>query len=68
VYQIRVLGHPGEPWSDWVGDLTVSASGDENLPITELTGCVDQAALLGLLRRFYSLGMPLISVVCLEVD
>jgi hypothetical protein len=67
LYQIKVLGHPEENWSDWVDDLAVSTSGDTSLPITELTGCVDQAALLGLLRRFYSLGMPLISVICLAV-
>jgi hypothetical protein len=31
-------------------------------PATTLTGTVDQAALQGLLRRLYSLGLPLISV------
>jgi hypothetical protein len=67
VYQFKVLGHPGENWSDWTGELTITLSGSEDLLITELTGCVDQAALLGLLRRFYSLGMPLISLICLEV-
>lgn len=67
VYQIKVLGLPGENWSDWTGELTITLSGDEDLPVTELTGRVDQAALLGLLRRFYSVGMPLISVICLEV-
>jgi hypothetical protein len=67
LYQIKVLGHPGENWSDWARDLTVTVSGGEDLPVTELTGCVDQAALLGLLNRLYSLGLPLISVVCLEV-
>jgi hypothetical protein len=30
-----------------------------------LTGTVDQAALHGLLRQLYSLGVPLISVNCL---
>jgi hypothetical protein len=67
VYQIKVLGHPSETWSDWAGDFTISASGDENLPVALLTGCVDQAALLGLLRRFYSMGIPLISVIYLGV-
>jgi len=37
-------------------------------PVTTLTGTVDQAALLGLLRRLYSLGPPLISVICVETD
>jgi len=37
-------------------------------PTTTLTGAVDQAALLGLLRRLNSLGLPLISVCCLDVS
>jgi hypothetical protein len=36
-------------------------------PVTTLTGTVaDQAALQGLLRRLYSLGLPLISAHCIE--
>ncbi len=47
--------------------ITVDTEGD-GLPITILTGTVDQAALQGLLRRLYSLGLPLISVICVESD
>jgi hypothetical protein len=32
-------------------------------PVTILTGIFDQAGLQGLLRRLYSLGLPLISVI-----
>jgi len=32
-----------------------------------MTGTLDQAALQGLLRRLYSLGLPLISVNCVNV-
>jgi hypothetical protein len=39
---------------------------DDGLPVTNLTGTVDQAALLALLRRLYSLGLPLISVDCVD--
>jgi len=68
LYQIKVPGHFDENWSDWAGEITVTASSDDHgLPITTLTGAVDQAALLGLLRRLYTLGLPLISVQCLEV-
>jgi hypothetical protein len=35
-------------------------------PVTTLTGTFDPAALHGLLRRLYSLGLPLISVICVE--
>ncbi len=66
-YQIKVPGHIGKNWSDWVGatTITVESEGD-GPPVTTLTGTVDQAALQGLLRRLYSLGLPLISVTCVE--
>lgn len=67
-YQIKVPGHFDESWSDWAEHMTITLdSNDEGMPITTLTGKVDQAALLGLLRRLSSLGLPLISVNCLEV-
>ena len=67
-YQIRVPGHLDENWPGLAGVLTIKVENDDNdVPITTLTGNVDQAALLGLLRRLYSLGLPLISVICLEV-
>jgi hypothetical protein len=66
-YQIKVPGHLDESWSDWVGGLEMSVVGDEDgFPITTLTGSLDQAALQGLLRRLYSLGLPLASVNCIE--
>jgi len=43
-------------------------SDDDGLPISTLIGTVDQAALHGLLRRLYSLGLPLISVNYVEGD
>jgi hypothetical protein len=66
-YQIKVPGHIGESWSDWPGGMTITVESDsDGLPVTTLTGTVDQAALQGLLRRLYSLGLPLISVNCVE--
>jgi hypothetical protein len=41
-------------------------SGDDGPPITTLTGTADQAALQSVLRRLYSLGLPLISVTLVE--
>jgi hypothetical protein len=68
VYQIRVPGHMDESWLDWFGEIAVKATHNETgQPITTLTSRLDQAALIGLLRRLYSLGLPLISVECLEV-
>jgi hypothetical protein len=66
-YQIKVPGKIDVSWADWVGKMaiTVESEGD-GPPITTLTGVVDQAALHGLLRRIYSLGLPLIAVVWVE--
>lgn len=67
-YQIKVPGHLDENWAEWVENMTIMVDRDgEGMPITILTGSVDQAALLGLLRRLNSLGLPLIAVNYLEV-
>jgi hypothetical protein len=42
-------------------------SASEGQPVTTLTGTIDQAALHGLLRRLYSLGVPFISVICVGI-
>jgi hypothetical protein len=66
-YQIKVPGYLGESWSDWVGGIAITVGSEDDgegnsHPVTTLTGTLDQAALQGLLRRLYSLGLPLISV------
>jgi hypothetical protein len=66
-YQIKVPGHLGDSWSDWAGGMTITIESEgDGPPVTTLTGIVDQAALQGLLRRLFSLGLPLISVICVE--
>jgi hypothetical protein len=66
-YQIRVPGELGASWSEWAGGMTITVQrAGEDPPVTTLTGTVDQAALQGLLRRLYSLGLPLISVICVD--
>ena len=66
-YQIKVPGHLDESWADWAGRMTIMVeSDDDGLPVTTLSGTLDQAALQGLLRRLYSLGLPLISVICVD--
>ena len=68
VYQIIIPGHLQGAWQDWAGDMVVENRSDHTgKPVTTLTGKLDQAALIGLLRRLYSLGVPLISVNCLEI-
>ena len=66
-YQIKVPGHLDESWTEWAGGMTITIESEgDDPPVTTLTGTVDQAALQGLLRRLYSLGLPLISVICVE--
>jgi hypothetical protein len=68
-YQIKVPGCITEGWADWIGGVTIAVEREgDGPPVTTLTGTVDQAALHGLLRRLYSMGLPLISVICVEVD
>jgi len=66
-YQIKVPGALDEKWLDWNGgmSLIIEIGGNGN-PITTLTIAVDQAGLQGLLRHLYSLGLPLISVLCVD--
>jgi hypothetical protein len=63
-----VPGHLDANWSEWAEGMTITVENEGDGPsVTTLTGVVaDQAALQGLLRRLYSLGLPLISVNCIE--
>lgn len=64
VYQIKVPGEIDFGRTEWVASLAVTVELEDNLnPLTVLTGQLDQAALHGLLRGLYALGVPLISVV-----
>ena len=64
VYQFRIKGHLGSQWTDWFEGLTITLQEDGD---TLLTGPVaDQAALHGLLKKVRDLGMPLLSVNCIE--
>lgn len=68
-YQIRVPGHFDESWSNWAGGLTITVESEvEGPPVTTVTATVDQAALQGLLRQLYSLGLPLLSVNRVEAE
>lgn len=59
-YQIRVRGQISERWAHWFEEMTIGA---DAAGTTVLSGpLADQAALLGLLQKLYTLGMPLLSV------
>jgi hypothetical protein len=63
-YVIEVKGWLDESWSDWFDGMDVVPEvSAEGTTITKLTGTiVDQAALLGLLRRLHNLHLRLLSV------
>lgn len=66
VYQIRIKGHLGSQWTNWFEGLTITLEEDGD---TVLTGpVIDQAALHGLLKKVRDLGMPLVSVVQVQLD
>ena len=61
VYQLRIKGHLGPQWIDWIEGMSITL---EDNGETLLTGpVVDQAALHGLLRKVRDLGTPLISAI-----
>ena len=66
-YQIIVPGALDALWVDDASSLCLTVEeGSDGQPISILTGPMDQAMLQGLLRRLYGLGLPLISVICVE--
>lgn len=68
-YQIKVPGALDEKWLDWNTEMMITLESDSNgKPITTLITTVDQAALQGLLSYLYSMGLPLISVTCVEFN
>ena len=63
-YEIRIKGHLEERWAGWFKGLTITLLADG---ATLLSGpVVDQAALHGFLKKVRDLGMPLLSVVCVD--
>ena len=62
-YLITVPGCLDQTWVEWAeGTRMIVERAGDGPAVTILTVTVDQAALQGLLRRLYSLGVPLISV------
>jgi len=67
IYQIQVPGQLDESWAKLGWEVTIRVeSRADGSPVSTLTGAFDQAALQGLLRRLYSMGLPLISVNWIE--
>lgn len=69
-YEIRIQGYLSESWSDRMGGVAIRVlSQPGEAPVTVLIGeFQDQAALTGVLSTLYDLGLPLLSVECLDVQ
>jgi hypothetical protein len=64
VYQITVEGHLRPQWAAWFDGLSITLGERGG---TVLTGPVrDQAALHGLIKKIRDLGMPLLSIQCVD--
>jgi len=66
-YRIRVAGGLDESWQVRLAGMALTATGSGSRVETTLVGRVpDQAALAGVLSQLYDLGLPILSVQCLE--
>ena len=63
-YEIKVCGQPDESWLNWFGETEAYAeTSDDDFQITIFSNVVmDQAGLVGLIRRLHGLGIVLISI------
>ena len=65
-YEIRLKGHLDTRWAAWFDGLSLTHASDG---ITIIHGPIaDQAALHGLLQKVRDVGLPLVSVTCVEPD
>ena len=67
-YRIEVVGHLDIQKATWFEGLALANEyDDDGIPVTIITGDVaDQAMLHGLLSTIRDLGLPLLSVTCIE--
>jgi hypothetical protein len=67
-YELRLQGRLDQRWSESLGGAEIRTdSPPDEPPVTVVTGRFqDQAALAGALSLLYDLGLPLLSVECLD--
>jgi hypothetical protein len=65
-YEIRLKGHLDRRWAAWFDDLNLTHESDGT---TIIDGPIaDQAALHGLLQKVRDVGLPLVSVICVDPE
>ena len=63
-YEIRIHGQPDDSWREWFGDaqVKVESLADDAQATTFSNVVMDQAGLVGLIRRLHGHGIVLLSV------
>ena len=62
-YEIKIHGQLDDSWLGWFGEANVQTEISEDVQITTFSNLVmDQAGLVGLIRRLHGLGIVLISI------
>ncbi len=63
-YEIKVYGQPDDSWLSWFGEAKAHAEiWVDNSQVTTLANVImDQAGLVGLIRRLHGLGIVLLSI------
>jgi hypothetical protein len=68
-YRIKIPGKLTKDWLTLETRMEIEVEIIEGKPFTTtLSGKLDQAALIGLLRSLYNYGLPLISVECVDFN
>jgi hypothetical protein len=64
IYQIKVQGELDQSWSDWLGEVEITAerAEDGSMITTLMVDAADQPALFGVLDRLRDLNFVLIQV------
>ena len=67
-YEIKIHGPMEQSWRDWFGDAKarVEILADDRQATTFTDVVMDQAGLVGLIRRLHGLGVVLISIIRLD--
>lgn len=63
-YEIKIYGQPDDSWMGWFGEARASTEtlADDNQVTTFADILMDQAGLVGLIRRLHGHGIVLISI------
>jgi hypothetical protein len=63
-YEIKIYGQPDDSWLEWFGEAKAhtDVSADDRQVTTLSNVVLDQAGLVGVIRRLHGLGIVLLSI------